>query len=101
MTLRTSEPFEESDDRQIPTSDSSIGNAFYVQIVSWIFIILAAILAITALARCSAVQEEQPAVAQQVATRSRSNLGEESRMIKILIEGKRPYFLPPKNSEHS
>ena len=93
MTLRKIEPLEASDDRQIPTCNTSKRTAFIAQVVAWIIIILALILAITALARCSAVQEEQPAVAEQVASRSNSNVGEESRMIKILIGGRHPYFL--------
>ena len=93
MKLRASEPFEESDDQQIPTCNSTNRTAFYAQAVAWILIVSAAILAVTALTRCSAVMDEQPAVAQQVHKLARSDLGQESRMIKILIAGKHLCFL--------
>ena len=90
MKLRSSEPFEDADDTQIPICHSSNRTAFYAQVISWIIIILAAVLAITALAKCSAVQEDLPTVNQQVQKLARSDFGEENRMIKILISGKCP-----------
>ena len=82
----TNEPFEGPGYRRILTSGNR--RVLTAQVCSWLAILLVAVLAITALTKCITMEQHLRTVALQAEPLNQPEIVEESRLVKILTEGK-------------